>query len=91
MRFKIAKQSLERATAGFITSNTRPEVKIAAASGWQPNPSKGPNVLDNPKYLQLVQDFARVIQFELIRSQRDNNGVHMPEHSGRFVASHTVR
>ncbi|KAK4033158.1 Serine/threonine-protein phosphatase 6 regulatory ankyrin repeat subunit C [Parachaetomium inaequale] len=91
LKFKIAKECLERATAGFITSNTRPEVKIAAASGWQPNPSKGSNVLDNPKYLQLVQDFARVIRFKLIRSQRDNNGIHLPEHIGRFVASHTEK
>jgi hypothetical protein len=88
--FKIGKENLARATSGFIASATRPEVKTAAASGWQPNPTRGPNVLDNSKYIQLVQELARVLDFELVRSQRDNNGKHMPEHAGRFVASHAV-
>ncbi|KAK4152655.1 Serine/threonine-protein phosphatase 6 regulatory ankyrin repeat subunit C [Chaetomidium leptoderma] len=89
--FIIAKQGLERATSGFIASATKPDVKVAAVSGWQPNPARGRDVLDSPKYLQLVQDFAGILRFRLIRSQRDNNGKHLPEHSGRFVASHVEK
>jgi hypothetical protein len=88
--FKIGKENLERATSGFIASATRPEVKTAAASGWQSNPTRGQDVLDNSKYIQLVQELARVLDFELVRSQHDNNGKHLPEHAGRFVASHAV-
>lgn len=88
--FKVAKTNLERATAGYIVSEAKPGVKTAAASGWQVNEMRGGNVLDNAKYLGLVQDFAKVLKFRLIRSARDNNGKPLPEHSGRFVASHAV-
>lgn len=89
--FTIAKQNLERATCGFISSATRPEVKTAAASGWQPNPARGPNVLDNYRYFGLVQDFARLLGFKFNKSLWDNNGKALPGHSGRYVACHAVR
>ncbi|KAK3906514.1 hypothetical protein C8A05DRAFT_11753 [Staphylotrichum tortipilum] len=86
--FKIAGKGLGVATTGFISSVSRPEVKTAAVSGWMPNPMKGPGVLDNVKYFQLVQDFAQFLEFRLEPSYRDNNGKPLLEHRGRFVASH---
>jgi hypothetical protein len=91
LRFQTGKDNLERATSGFIVSATNPDVKTAATSGWKPGPQRDPNVLDNVKYTRLVQEFSRLLKFKLIRSQRDNNGKPLPEHNGRFVASHTVR
>lgn len=88
--FMVAKANLERATVGYIVSEVQPGVKTVAASGWQANEMRGENVLDNAKYLRLVQDFASVLRFRLIKSPRDNNGKPLPEHSGRFVASHAV-
>lgn len=91
LTFKIAKENIERATTGLIASATRPLVKTAAVSGWQANPARGQDVLDNRKYLRLVHDMAGILKFTLTRSPRDNNGKPQPEHSGRFVASHAVR
>jgi hypothetical protein len=91
LRFRTGKDSLEMATSGFIVSASHPELKTAATSGWQPNPRRSLNILDNAKYIRLVQEFSRLLKFKLIRSQRDNNGKPPPEHHGRFVASHTVR
>ncbi|KAH6841180.1 hypothetical protein B0I37DRAFT_386319 [Chaetomium sp. MPI-CAGE-AT-0009] len=91
LTFTVGKENLERATTGFIASATCPLVKTAAASGWQANPVKGQNVLDNSKYLRLVREMAGVLKFTLTRSPRDNNGRPQPEHSGRFVASHAEK
>ena len=89
-KFKIAKQGLERATAGFILSATNPKIKVAAVSGWQGNEARGPNVLETTKYTRLVQDVAEFLKFKLTASHRDNNGKVLDEHRGRFVASHVV-
>lgn len=81
---------MEVATTGFIASVFRPDVKTAATSGWLPNEGRGPHVLDNVKYLKLVGELARVLGFELEASFRDTNGKSLPEHYGRFTASHSV-
>lgn len=88
--FKIAKQGLERATTGFIVSATQPGVKFSAVSGWQPNKTRGVDVLDNTKYTQLVRDVAQLLGFQLGKSFRDRNGHAFPEDQGRFFASHVV-
>lgn len=88
--FRVAKANLGRATAGYIVSESCPGLKTAAASGWQANERRGKNVLDNARYLRLVQDLASVLKFRLTKSPRDNNGKPLPEHRGRFVASHAV-
>ena len=90
LTFRIAKDNLEKATTGFIVSAIYPLVKTAATSGWQANSTRGHDVLDNIKYLRLVQELAGILEFTLTRSPRDNNGKPEPEHSGRFVASHVV-
>ncbi|KAL2182033.1 uncharacterized protein P884DRAFT_254232 [Thermothelomyces heterothallicus CBS 202.75] len=41
--------------------------------------------------MKLVQYFTSILQFELPRSCRDNNGPALPEHGGRFYACHVVR
>ncbi|KAL2136365.1 hypothetical protein VTI74DRAFT_4197 [Chaetomium olivicolor] len=91
MVFIIAKDNLERATVGFIVSAIKTDVKTAAVSGWQANKGRGPHVLDNIKYLQLVQEFAKFLKFKLTGCYRDNNGKLLPHHSGRFVASHAEK
>lgn len=89
--FRIAKQRLEKATTGFIVSHSTDSRAMAAAvSGWEANPARGTNVLDNTKYTALVQDVARFLGFKLARARHDNNGKILPEHRGRFVASHVV-
>lgn len=89
--FKVTKSNLEKATVGFIVSALRPEVRTVAVSGWKPDLVQDPNVLDSCKYLALVREVAKLLDFDIPVTQRDNNGVHLPEHHGRFLASHVVR
>ncbi|KAL1839442.1 hypothetical protein VTJ49DRAFT_1512 [Mycothermus thermophilus] len=89
--FKVSKPNLGRATVGFIVSAAQPEVKTVAVSGWNSDLVQGPNVLDSCKYLDLVRKFAQLLDFDIPVTQRDNNGVHLPEHAGRFLASHVEK
>ncbi|KAL2189127.1 hypothetical protein L209DRAFT_263510 [Thermothelomyces heterothallicus CBS 203.75] len=41
--------------------------------------------------MKLVQYFTSILQFELPRSCRDNNGPALPEHGGRFYACHVEK
>lgn len=72
-------------------SGTKPEVVTAAISGWQASDYRGQNVLDNIKYVKLVQYFSSILEFKMPRSFRDNNDPSLPEHVGRFFACHVVR
>ncbi|KAK3997342.1 hypothetical protein QBC44DRAFT_93195 [Cladorrhinum sp. PSN332] len=80
------------ATSGFITSQAVKNpvvIQQAAISGWVPNQGRGPKVLDNEKYTQMVRDVARLWGFKLQKSMRDNGGFEpLPEHRGRFAACH---
>ncbi|KAL2271939.1 hypothetical protein VTJ83DRAFT_1310 [Remersonia thermophila] len=89
--FKVSKPNLEGATVGFIVSAAQPEVKTVAVSGWNAGLVQGPNVLDSCKYLELVRKFAGLLGFQIPITMRDNNGVHLPMHAGRFLASHVEK
>ncbi|KAK4222064.1 hypothetical protein QBC38DRAFT_102212 [Podospora fimiseda] len=82
--------NLIAATSGFITSVTNPVViQQAAISGWTSNPGRGPKVLDNEKYTEMVREISRLWGFKLRKSMRDNGSfVPLPEHRGRFAACH---
>ena len=78
-------------TSGFISSTREPGIKQVAISGWSSNNSRGPMVLDNERYTQLVRDMARFYNFKLRKSRRDNGSCSpLPEHRGRFAACHIV-
>ncbi|KAK4200499.1 hypothetical protein QBC40DRAFT_173783 [Triangularia verruculosa] len=97
-RFKPGKEgsNLSNATAGFITSAVTSEgttkVEQLAVSGWNPNPGRGPRVLDNAVFTGLVREVIRLHDLKVCGSQRDNgNQTALPEHKGRFAACHVEK
>ncbi|KAK0637359.1 hypothetical protein B0T17DRAFT_504705 [Bombardia bombarda] len=84
--------NFQDATAGWIASLSAPGIRMTAVSGWCENDNVDPKVLNNVEYTKLVLHVAKLMNFEIPKSYRDNGSVQaLPEHKGRFHACHVEK